>query len=160
MQQDVCIVKSQMRKWLTVQGYSTYTDKELHDYRFGIRFAYALCGSIVLLGLLFHNISLLVVAAIVAFFGMFPPRHPFDYLYNGLVRHWLHKPKLPPRTAQGRFACGIATIWLIITIYLLQNHHTVAGYIFGAVLLCSATLVSTTDICIPSMIYNWLWKRK
>lgn len=155
----VCLLTSRTQKRLMTQGYRCYSDEQLRDYRFGIRFAYALCGMIVLFGLVFNNIPLLLSAAVVAFFGAFPPRHPFDYLYNNVVCRLLHKPKIPPRTAQGRFACAIATIWLSATVYLLLNHQVVAGYVFGIILLCSATLVSTTDICIPSMIYHWLWKR-
>lgn len=58
------------------------------------------------------------MAFIIALWGSFPPYHPFDYLYNYLIRHLLNKPKIPPRTNQGRFACGIATAWLSGTIYL------------------------------------------
>jgi hypothetical protein len=92
--------------------------------------------------------------------GAFPPHHPFDYLYNYGVRHLLAKPKLPPRTKQGRFACGIASGWLVIVIYLLSNNQVVLGNIFGATLIAVGTLVTTTDICIPSIIYNALFLKK
>lgn len=145
---------------LDVQGYENYSDKELNDYKFGIRFAYAVCATFVALGLALGNIMLLIIAAVVAFIGMFPPYHPVDYLYNYVIRHLFGKPKLPPRTNQGRFACIIATVWLTVTIYFFYNNFFIAGYIFGVVLLSIATLVSTTDICIPSMIYNALFKGK
>lgn len=160
MKQRNRFLTPQTRNRLMVQGYCSYTDGELRAHRFGIRFAYVLCGTLVLLGLLLNYLPLLMAAAAIALLGVFPPRHPFDYLYNHLVRHLLRKPRLPPRTAQGRFACGIAAIWLSATVYLFLHHHAVAGYLFGAVLLCSAALVSTTDVCIPSMIYNRIWKRK
>ena len=97
---------------------------------------------------------------IVAFFGSFPPYHPVDYLYNYVIRHWIGKPKMPSRTNQGRFACGIATVWLGSTIYLFHTGHDIWGYILGTALVIVATLVSTLDICIPSMIYNYLFKKK
>ena len=102
---------------------------------------------------------ILAIAAIIAFAGAFPPYHPFDYLYNYGVRHLLGKPKLPARTNQGRFACGIASVWLSITIYLLYNNYIVSGNVLAIALLAVGTLVVTTDICIPSIIYNGIFKK-
>src|SRR4051812_44463478 len=110
-----CMLSATSRKRLCIQGYSNYSDKELKDYRFGIRFAYALCGAIVFIGLLFNNMFLLAGATVVALLGTLPPYHPFDYLYNHLLRYLFKKPLIPPRPVQGRFACAIATKWLSIT---------------------------------------------
>lgn len=147
------------RKRLETQGYNGFTDSELNDFIFGIRFAYYSCGSLVVLGLLLTNLEILVVAMIIAFFGALPPYHPFDYLYNYVIRHLIKKPKMPPRSNQGRFACGIATVWLGGVIYLFYVGLNVWGYIAGGILVSIATLVSTMDICIPSMIYNFLFKK-
>jgi hypothetical protein len=153
------IISPTCKKRLQIQGYENYSDKELNDYKFGIRFAYILCTTLVGLGLLLNNLTVLTVAAAIATIGTFPPYHPFDYLYNYAIRHILNKPKMPHRTNQGRFACGIATIWLSITIYLLHSDYTVAGYILGGMLVVVALLVSTLDICIPSIIYNALFTK-
>jgi hypothetical protein len=147
------------RKRLHVQGYETFSDKELNDYKFGIRFAYGCCITLVAFGLIFQSIPILAIAAIIAFAGAFPPYHPFDYLYNYGVRHLLGKPKLPRRTNQGRFACGIASVWLSTTIYLLYNNYTIAGNILGITLFSVGALVTTTDICIPSIVYNGIFKK-
>lgn len=98
--------------------------------------------------------------SLIALAGAFLPNHPFDYLYNYGVRQLLSKPKLPPRTNQVRFACGIAAAWLPLTIYLLYNGYHIAGYIFGGSLFAVGALVTTTDICIPSMIYNAFFLQK
>ena len=143
---------------LEIQGYQNYSDKELNDYKYGIRLAYALCAALVASGLLLGNVILLMIAAAVAFIGIFPPYHPVDYLYNYVIRHIFGKPKLPRRTNQGRFACSIAAAWLAITIYFFYNDYIIISYMFGGTLLTLAILVSTTDICIPSMIYNALFK--
>lgn len=160
MKNEKCILTPASRKKLETQGYIGYTDVELNDFKYGIRFAYYLCGSLVLLGLLLTNLKILAVAMIIAFFGMLPPFHPFDYLYNYVVRHFFNRSKIPPRTNQGRFACGIATVWLGGTIYLFYAGLNVWGYIAGGILVLIATLVSTMDICIPSMIYNFLFKKR
>jgi Domain of unknown function (DUF4395) len=148
------------KKRLMVQGYNCYSDAELSQHQFGIRFAYYLCDSLVLIGLLLSNLWILAAAMFIAFLGWLLPRHPFDYLYNSVIRKMLDKPELPPRTKQVRFACGIATVWLAGTILLFHYGLFFLGYLLGGLLVAVATLVATTDICIPSMIYNALFKVK
>jgi hypothetical protein len=160
MENQDCNFKPQTRKRFEIQGYRGYSDSELDDFKFGIRFAYYLCTSIVIFGLLLANLEILSAAMIIAFFGSFPPYHPLDYLYNYVVRHLIGKPKIPPRANQGRFACRIATVWLGATIYLFYTGNIMWGYIIGIALVIVAALVSVLDICIPSMIYNYLFKQK
>jgi len=160
MKNQDCILDPIRRKRFETQGYHGFTDAELNDYKIGIRFAYYGCASLVVIGLLFTNLQILTVAMVVAFFGMLPPYHPLDYFYNYVIRHFINKPKTPQRSNQGRFACGIATVWLAGVIYLFYIGLSTLGYIAGFILVSVATLVSTTDICIPSMIYNFLFKVK
>lgn len=145
---------------LEEQGYCGYTDYELTQYKFGIRFAYYVCGSIVALGLLLANLKIMAVAVAIAFLGSFPPYHPLDYLYNYGVRFLFGKPRIPPRSNQGRFACAIATVMNGGIISLFYYGQNLWAYAVGAILISSAVLVSTMDICIPSIIYNYLFKKK
>lgn len=158
MKHQNCIISPLRRKRLETQGYTGLSDVELDNFKFGIRFAYYLCGSLVVLGLLLTSLKILAAAMLIAFLGTFPPYHPFDYLYNYVIRHVIKKPKMPPRSNQGRFACGIATVWLGGTIYLFYAGFNVWGYLAGGILVSIATLVSTMDICIPSLVYNFLFK--
>ena len=66
----------------------------------------------------------------------------------------MNRPKLPPRTNQGRFACAIATVWLAATIYFFAQGWTTAGTAMGVALLVPAGLVGFFDVCLPSMLYN------
>ena len=159
MNNQDCVFSPTRRRRLEVQGYNGFTDAELNDYKIGIRLAYYLCDSLVVLGLVLMNIKLLAVAMSIAFFGAILAYHPVDYLYNYLIRHLINKPQLPHRTNQVRFACGIATVWLIGVIYLFYAGLNLWGYITGGILVSVATLVATTDICIPSLIYNFLFKQ-
>lgn len=160
MKHQDCIISPLRRKRLETQGYTGFSDDELNNFKFGIRFAYYLCGSLVVLGLLLTSLKILAAAMVIALFGTFPPYHPFDYLYNNVIRHFINKPKMPHRSNQGRFACGIATVWLCGTIFLFYSGFNVWGYLAGGILVSIATLVSTMDICIPSLVYNFLFKRQ
>jgi hypothetical protein len=44
-----------------------------------------------------------------------------------------------------------------VTAWAFSAGHAVLGYTLGAVLTAVALLVSTTDICIPSMIFRLLF---
>ena len=104
MDEKNSIISQTTKRRLIVQGYNCYSDKELNDYKYGIRFAYYLCDSLVILGLLLTNLWILAIAMTIAFFGWLLPKHPFDYLYNYVVRRMINRPEIPPRTNQVRFA--------------------------------------------------------
>lgn len=144
---------------LTIQGYGRFTESELSALQFGIRLPYVVCSLAAAYGILWAHVPVLVILAVIAFLGVLLPYHPVDYAYNYGLRQVLNLPKLPPRPAQVKFACGIATAWLIVTLILFHYGLTVMGIIWGSMLVAVATLVSTTDICIPSIIYNRLMKR-
>lgn len=146
--------------WLKVQGYCNFKDDELSKLAFGNRFAYILCSSVLLIGIATSNIPLLSIMFFIAISGILLPYHPFDYIYNGLLSNLMNKPKLPPRSKQLKFACIIATFGIGSTIFLFYTGFDLAGYITGGLLFFVAFLVSTTDICIPSIIYNFIFKVK
>lgn len=140
------------------QGYFNYSDGEIIDLAWGNRFAYILCTSILIFAIGTANITLLTIMTIIAFGGFALPNHPFDYIYNYGIRGIIKKPKLPRRSKQLKFACGTATLWLAAIIYLFSSGNTLAAYILGVVFVSIATLVSTIDLCIPSIVYNAIFK--
>lgn len=146
---------------IKVQGYDTgFTDEDISIHSVGNRFAYQMCTLLFATGLVLTSIPILLIAAVIAFFGIILPYHPFDYLYNYGVRYLLNRPKLPRRTAQAKFACGIATTSLTAIIILFHASLFIWGYVVGGMLFVVATLVSITDICIPSIIFNFLFRRR
>lgn len=140
---------------LQAQGYARYSSRELAELAFGIRFAYVLCTTFLAVGVAMAHIPTLIAMNCIAFATVLLPNHPFDYIYNLFLRHLLDKPELPPRSRQLKFACSIATLWILATTFLFYTGFNLAGYVVGGMLLSVATLVSTTDYCIPSMIYNY-----
>lgn len=147
------------RRQLNIQGYSQYSDEDLEQYKYGIRFAYLGCGLLVAIGLLLQSPAVLMAAMTIAFLAVVLPRHPFDYLYNALVRHLIGKPEVPPRTYQGKFACSIATTWLGLMIYFFLSGNPSVANILGGILLLQAFVVGTVDFCVPSRIFNALFRR-
>ncbi len=136
------------------------SDQQISDLAFGNRFAFILCSSFLIVGVVTTNIPILTAMLMVAIGGFILPFHPFDYIYNNLLAKSLGKPKLPKRSDQLKFACTLATIFILTTIYMFSQGFITIGYITGAVLCAVATTVSTTDLCIPSLIYNALFLEK
>jgi hypothetical protein len=151
---DGTAISSFCRTNLEIQGISGFSDEELLVHRPGFRFAYQLCFAITLLGTVLQSIPLLAIAATAAFLAVFPPNHPFDYLYNVTLGRLMRRPRVPARTVQGRFACAIATLWLSATIYFFTMGWTTAGTVMCVGLLIPAGLVGFFDVCLPSMLYN------
>lgn len=143
---------------LRTQGYCNISDANLSELAFGNRFAFYTCSIILIIGVILSNIPILTAIMTVALFGVILPYHPFDYIYNYVLSGPMNKPKLPRRSKQLKFACVVATIWIAATIYLFYTGLAVAGYVSGGILFSIAFLVSTTDFCIPSLIYNFLFR--
>ena len=145
---------------LCIQGFGSCSGAQLAAYRFGIRLPYLVCAFIALIGVIFASVPILSVLLFIALLGVLLPNHPFDYVYNYGIRQMMGRPKLPRRTPQVRFACGVATFWLIVTILLFRAGWITAGTIWGLIMVAIATLVGSTDICIPSMVYNLITNRR
>jgi len=146
-------------KLLRAQGYCNQSDAEISGLAFGNRFAYIVCTSVVAVGVATAHIPTLAVMMVVALGGVVLPYHPVDYIYNHVLRGMLNKPELPPRSKQLKFACIIATLWLGATIYMFYAGHVMAGYVLGWLLVAVAGTVATTDFCIPSFIYNLIFRK-
>ncbi len=157
---DGAPITSFCRTNLEIQGNLGFSDEDLLTHRAGFRFAYQMCFAVTLLGTVLQSIPVLAIAATAAFFAIFPPNHPFDYLYNLTVGRLMNRPKLPPRTNQGRFACAIATVWLVITISFFAMGWVTAGTAMGLGLLIPAGLVGFFDVCLPSMLFNAIVYRR
>jgi len=141
---------------LKVQVYCGISDNRLSELAFGNRFAYIVCSILIFIGVATASIPILCIMILIALYGVLLPHHPFDYIYNHLLSRLLNKPKLPPRSIQIKFACSIATIWLAFTAGLFLLDYMLPGYVLGVMLFLSAFTVTTTDICIPSLLYNYL----
>lgn len=142
--------------WIREQGYSGYTDQQIRELAFGNRFAYRLCVILLTPALIFANVPLLIFMNVVAFSSILLPNHPFDYIYNYLIRRWTNGPELPPRSPQLKFACMMASIVIASTIYFLVEGMMIAAYLMGGHLIIIASIVSLFDLCFPSKIYNYI----
>lgn len=147
------------RKRLNDQGLSEVDDGTLAEVAPWHRMAFALCAIFAATGTILAWPAFLWALSIVALIALIYPVHPFDLIYNHGIRYIRNTGPLPRRRAQTRFACGVGAVWLIATGLAFYSGATTLGYILGLALTSMAILVSTTDICIASIIYNALFSR-
>lgn len=145
------------RSCLTMQGYAGLSDAERRRLWLGLRFAPALCLAGIALGVVLASpVVLLAMAGTAVVGGFLTPKHPFDYVYDAVLRPLLGGPSVPPSPPPRRFACQLAAPWVTaIAVAFLAGAATVA-WALAAPLLAVAAVNAATNWCLPSLIYGLL----
>jgi len=146
-----------LRHRLDIQGYACVDDTTLAQTQFWLRMTTGLCAIIAAIGTALASPPILWGLLIFAALGAVLPFHPFDLIYNFGIRHITGTPQLPRKRAPQRFACAMASVWLIATGGLFYAGFNIAGYLLGGALVAVAALVTASHICIPSLVYRALF---
>lgn len=85
--------------------------------------------------------------------------HPVDAIYNRVLRRWTKTAQLPPSPAPRRFACGLATIWLVVTALAFHVPVSILGYVLAGVFLLLSLTVATTHFCVGAVLFRLLADR-
>jgi len=149
------------RGCLTMQGYGGLSDSERRSLWLGLRFSPILCLTGIALGTALASPALLLAIALTAGIGGFlTPKHPFDYVYDAVLRPLLGGPSVPPSPAPRRFACQMATPWIAaIAVAFWAGAPTVA-WVLAVPLLMVAAANTITNWCLPSLIYGLLHRQQ
>jgi hypothetical protein len=142
------------RRRLDIQGFECVDERALAQVAPWLRLAFGLCAAMAGAGTAMASPTILLLLVPVASLAALLPVHPFDLIYNYGIRFVTGTSPLPRRGAPARFACGLGAVWLVATAWVFHTGHPVAGYVLGGLLTGVAVLVSTTDICIPSLVYR------
>lgn len=149
-----------VRKRLEAQGFCKLNDTELGELAPWLRWSPVFCTIFMVAGVALESPVILWSLAATAFLGALLPFHPFDLLYNYGARYLTGTGPLPNHGPQRRFACAIATVWLVGTGWAFHTGAQTVGYLLGVPLILVAALVSLTHICIPSIVYNTLFAKE
>jgi hypothetical protein len=139
---------------LEIQGFVGIDEHTLAATAPWLRLAFGLCTVLAAAGTILASPVFLYTLAPIALLGAIFPVHPFDLIYNYGLRHFTRTPPLPKRGPPGRFACGLGAVWLVATAVAFQYGALITGYVLGGMLSVVGLLVSTVDICIPSLIFR------
>ena len=151
-------VSDSVRRRLEAQGYHGLDVATLEEIGPWLRWSPVLCTLVMTAGVALASPTILWGLAAIAFLGALLPLHPFDLLYNHGARYLTGTRPLPHHGPQRRFACGMAAAWLAVTGWAFHAGASTLGLALGIPLILVAGLVSVTHFCIPSFIYNTLFK--
>ena len=96
---------------LRVRGIDVSTDQDFMKIVPWTRFTFALCTIAAAVATAMASTLLLWAMVLIATLGAATTRHPFDYIYNKVVRRFTGTSELPENRAPTRFACGMAAVW-------------------------------------------------
>ena len=145
------------RVWVEMQGYTGLDDAGVSLVDQWSRLAPGICMAWVAVGA--WQGSAAVIWALVPFaaLGVLLPWHPFDLLYNVGLRHLTGTPPLPRHGRPRRFACSIATVWLISAASAFGAGAETLGRILGWSMAAAAAVPTLSGFCIPSFVYGLLF---
>ena len=150
-------ISPRLQSWLEIRGIACSNDPEFVKLVPWLRTTFLLCGTLVGIGTGLAFTPLLWAMVPIAALGGILPVHPFDLIYNFGIRHLTGTRPLPRNGAPTRFACGIAAVWLVATALAFEAGIAWLGYVLGGALTAVAAIVSVTNFCIPSLIYQLLF---
>ena len=153
-------VSSTTRKRIEAQGYVGLSDSDLAEVGPWLRLAPAICMVWAAIATFYQSEVALMILVPFAALGAILRGHPFETIYNHGIRHIIGTQRLPPAQAPRRFACAVATIYLIVTIIAFHNGFPFVGYFFGFSLVAAAAFPTFTDFCIPSFIYGRIFGKR
>lgn len=141
-----------IRENIEAQGFCGLDDKTCSQFNYPLRLSPAICMVWAAIGTALASPVVLWMLVPFAMLGAILPSHPFDVLYNHGLRHLTGMPVLPRYPARRRFACALATVWLVATAWSFQTSMPMLGYILGWSLVATAFVNVATGFCIPSFI--------
>jgi hypothetical protein len=146
-----------MRANLKTQGYCL-TDAQGRELWIGLRFSTGLCLALVVTALALESAPMVFALTAIGVLAGFTARHPFDHLWNIVVRRLVGGPVLPPNPTRRRHAFKIATVWLASVGALLAAGEATLALVLGGLLVGACATVTATNLCLPSEALA-LWER-
>lgn len=147
-----------MARNLASQGYCL-SDRERRGLWLGLRFSTGLCLALVVTGLALESPAMIFVLSGAGAIAGLTPRHPFDHLWNHVVRRLFDAPALPPTPVRRRHALKLASAWLLAVGALLAAGVTTPALILGGLLVGACATVTATNLCLPSEALAWCQRR-
>ncbi len=132
--------------------------------QYGIRFSYPVYISIVCLGIFLVNPYIVSIAALIAFFGVVLPMHPFDYLYNYGVVKLIHTNPIPGRGSELQISSGVALLFnlgvIASILYGIKLNYEVMALLYVLTSVFFITILLFTDNFSIYLIFKFLFKRR
>jgi hypothetical protein len=147
-------VNPAVRSRLEAQGFYGLDEEALDELAPWMRWTYTLGMLVTIVAVALTSPVVLWSLSAVTTVGVLLPFHPFDLLYNYGFRHLTGTRPFPESGPPRHFVFIVASIWLAATGLAFHLGADLLGFALGVPLILVAALASTTNLCIPSFIYN------
>jgi len=141
---------SRIRRRLEVQGFLGLTDGELKAIGPWMRFTPILNLTFTVMATALSSVPLLVGLAILMAAGAMMPMHPFDALYNGVVRRITGTQPLPKSGGRRRIVFAVGATWLLLITGAFSFGMSVVGYVLGGLMAVLIAPLATMHVCVLS----------
>jgi len=141
-----------VRRRVEVQGFSGLTTAEMQTVGSWLRITPALNLVFNTLGTVLRSPTLLLSLSALMVLGALLPVHPWDMLYNGVVRQLTKTQPLPRGGWRRRLTFALGAVWLCVTAWAFATGRTTVGYVLGGVMSFLMLLLATMHFCIVSEI--------
>jgi hypothetical protein len=139
-----------IRRRLEVQGFLGMSDAELVEVGRWTRFTPACNLAITVAATAAGSVWLLAGLAVVMAVGALAPAHPFDVLYNALIRPATGTNPLPRSGARRKITFLVGALWLGATAVLFAGGHRSSGYVLGFLMAVLIVPLATVQVCLLS----------
>lgn len=141
---------SWIRRRLEAQGFLGLTDDELRVIGPWMRFTPVLNLTFTVMATALSSVPLLVGLAILMAAGAMMPVHPFDALYNGLVRRITRTQPLPKSGVRRRIVFVVGAAWLLLIAGTFLSGMSGVGYVLGGLMAVLIAPLATIHVCVLS----------
>lgn len=148
---------TRQREFIEMQGFTGLDDATVAEIGPWLRLSPAICMTWAAVGTIMASAAVLFALVPFAVAGALLRGHPFDALYNHGLRHWLKSRRFPVYGVPRRFACAVASVWLITAAIAFAVGWTIAGTVLGCGMVLAAAVPVFTGFCIPSFLYGRLF---
>ena len=147
-------ISKTQKNWVEMQGFVGYPEHIVAEFGPWLRLSPAICMVWIITGTYLQSYSVTLALVPFAILGAVLPMHPFDTIYNFGLRYLFHTAPIPRYPAPRRFACVMATCWLLLTAGLFYFEMNFSGLISGYALAAAAFSASVPGFCIPSFLFG------
>ena len=135
---------------MEVQGFLGMSDAELLDVGPWMRFTASCNLALTLAGTATGSVSLLVGLALIMAVGALAPAHPFDVLYNTVIRPITGTNPLPRSGGRRKITFVVGALWLGATAAFFATGHRRTAYVFGLLMAALILPLATVQVCVLS----------
>jgi Domain of unknown function (DUF4395) len=139
-----------LRRRLEVQGFLGLSDRDLREIGPWLRFT-PTCNLLVTIGATaLGSVPALVALALAMTVGIVRRTHPFDDLYNFVIRPVTGTRRLPASGGRRRIVFAVGAVWLASTAVAFAGGHVRLGYVLGFLMAAFIAPLATIQLCLLS----------